>query len=49
MSIALLYERSESDESGIKLTAQELGINLTFLPFRKIALSISKEGFSAFV
>ncbi|MBE3116541.1 hypothetical protein IMZ68_04985 [Candidatus Bathyarchaeota archaeon] len=47
MSIALLYERSESDESGIKLTAQELGINLTFLPFRKIALSISKEGFSA--
>lgn len=47
MSIALLYERSESDESGIKLTAQELGMNLTFLPFRKIALSISKEGFSA--
>jgi glutathione synthase/RimK-type ligase-like ATP-grasp enzyme len=47
MSIALLYERSENDENGIKLTAQELGVNLTFLPFRKIALSISKEGFSA--
>lgn len=47
MSIALLYERSENDENGIKLTAQQLGINLTYLPFRKIALSISKDGFSA--
>ena len=47
MSIALLYERSENDENGIKLTAQQLGIDLTFLPFRKIALSISNEGFSA--
>ena len=47
MSIALLYERSENDENGIKLTAQQLGIDLTFLPFRKIALSISKDGFSA--
>jgi glutathione synthase/RimK-type ligase-like ATP-grasp enzyme len=47
MSIALLYERSESDENGIKLTARQLGIDLCFIPFRKIALSISKEGFSA--
>jgi len=47
MSISLLYERSENDENGIKLTAQQLGIDLTFLPFRKIALSISKEGFSS--
>ncbi len=47
MSIALLYERSENDENGIKLTAQQLGIDLTFLPFRKIALAISKDGFSA--
>ncbi|MGD0645150.1 MAG: hypothetical protein ABSA75_09615 [Candidatus Bathyarchaeia archaeon] len=47
MSIGLLYERSENDENGIKLTAQQLGFNLTFLPFRKIALSISKDGFSA--
>ena len=47
MSIGLLYERSETDENGIKLTAQQLGINLAFLPFRKIALSISKDGFSA--
>jgi glutathione synthase/RimK-type ligase-like ATP-grasp enzyme len=47
MSIALLYERSENDENGIKLTAQQLGIDLTFIPFRKIALSISKDGFNA--
>ena len=47
MSIALLYERSENDENGIKFTAQHLGIELTFIPFRKIALSIGKDGFSA--
>ncbi len=47
MSIALLYERSETDETGIKLTAQEMGIELTFIPFRKIALSIGKKGFTA--
>jgi glutathione synthase/RimK-type ligase-like ATP-grasp enzyme len=47
MSIALLYERSENDENGIKLTAEKLGVNLTFIPFRKIALSISKNGYSA--
>jgi glutathione synthase/RimK-type ligase-like ATP-grasp enzyme len=47
MSIALLYERSETDETGIKQTAQELGIPLTFIPFRKIALTISKNGFTA--
>jgi glutathione synthase/RimK-type ligase-like ATP-grasp enzyme len=47
MSIALLYERSETDETGIKLTAQEMGIDLTFIPFRKIALAISKNGFTA--
>jgi glutathione synthase/RimK-type ligase-like ATP-grasp enzyme len=47
LSIALLYERSENDENGIKLTAQQLGIDLTFIPFRKIALAISKDGFNA--
>jgi glutathione synthase/RimK-type ligase-like ATP-grasp enzyme len=43
MSIGLLYERSENDENGIKLTANELGMDLTFIPFRKIALSIDKN------
>ncbi|MCL1970245.1 MAG: hypothetical protein FWF66_02130 [Candidatus Bathyarchaeota archaeon] len=46
MSIALLYERSENDEAGIKQTAQQLGLDLKFIPFRKIALTISKEGFN---
>ena len=46
MSIALLYERSENDEMGIKLTAEKLGVNLTYLPFRKIALSIHKDGYT---
>jgi len=47
MSIALLYERSENDEMGIKLTAEKMGIDLTYIPFRKIALSIHKNGYSA--
>lgn len=47
MSIALLYERSENDEMGIKLTADQLGINLTYLPFRKIAITIHKDGYNA--
>jgi glutathione synthase/RimK-type ligase-like ATP-grasp enzyme len=47
LSIALLYERSEADEMGIKLTAEQLSIDLTYLPFRKIAFSIGKNGFSA--
>ncbi len=46
MSIGLLYERSENDENGIKLTAEEMGIELTFIPFRKIAVAIGKGGFN---
>lgn len=46
MSIALLYERSENDENGIKLTAEQLGVPLTYLPFRKIALAIHKNGYT---
>jgi glutathione synthase/RimK-type ligase-like ATP-grasp enzyme len=32
---------------GIKLTAKKLGVELVFIPFRKIALSISDTGFAA--
>jgi glutathione synthase/RimK-type ligase-like ATP-grasp enzyme len=46
MSIALLYERSETDELGIKFTAEQLGITLEFIPFRKIALSLCKNDYS---
>jgi glutathione synthase/RimK-type ligase-like ATP-grasp enzyme len=47
MSIALLFERAENDENGIKLTAQQLGVDLAYIPFRKIAFSIAKEGVTA--
>ena len=46
MSIALLYERSETDELGIKFTAEQMGIKLEFIPFRKIALALCKNDFS---
>jgi glutathione synthase/RimK-type ligase-like ATP-grasp enzyme len=46
MTIGLLYESPETDENGIKLTAEQLGIDLTVIPFRKIAISISKGGFN---
>lgn len=46
MSIGLLYERSENDENGIKLTAEEMGMDLTFIPFRKIAVAINKDNFN---
>jgi glutathione synthase/RimK-type ligase-like ATP-grasp enzyme len=46
MSIGILYERSETDEMGIKLTAEELDINLTYIPFRKIAIRLDEGGYS---
>ncbi len=46
MSIGFLYERSETDEMGIRLTASELGINLTYIPFRKIAVRLDEDGYS---
>ncbi|GAH08098.1 unnamed protein product [marine sediment metagenome] len=33
MSVAILYEYPEADEMGIRLTAQEMGIDLSFIPF----------------
>jgi len=46
MGIGILYERSESDEMGIKLTAEELGINLVYIPFRKVAVRLDEDGYS---
>jgi glutathione synthase/RimK-type ligase-like ATP-grasp enzyme len=46
MSIGLLYERSENDEMGIKLTAEEMGVELIYIPFRKIAITIGNNNFS---
>jgi glutathione synthase/RimK-type ligase-like ATP-grasp enzyme len=46
MSIAILYERSETDEMGIKLTAEKLGINLIYIPFRKVSVKLNENGYS---
>jgi len=46
MSIAILYERSETDEMGIKLTATEMGINLVYIPFRKVSIRMSNGEYS---
>lgn len=46
MSIAILYERSETDEMGIKLTAREMGINLVYIPFHKVSICADKSGYS---
>jgi hypothetical protein len=37
MSIGILYERSETDE---------LGINLLYIPFRKVAIHLTKDRYS---
>ena len=46
MSIAITYETPETDEMGIRLTAEEMGIELSYIPFRKVAASITNEGYS---
>jgi glutathione synthase/RimK-type ligase-like ATP-grasp enzyme len=45
VSIAITYEYAESDEIGIKLTAAEMGIDLIYVPFRKISTTFSEEGY----
>ena len=40
--ITLLYDRSETDEQGIRLTAEKMGIDLGFLPFHKVTIGIKK-------
>jgi len=45
MSIGLLYERSETDEMGIRLTAEELKIDVEYIPFRKISISMDENGY----
>lgn len=43
--IAIAYDRSETDEMGIKLTAERMGIDLEYLPFYKTAVGIGSQGF----
>ena len=46
MSIAIMYDRPKTEERGIKLTAEELGIDLVYIPFYKISVCIDGKGFS---
>ena len=43
--IGLLYDQSETDELGIKLTAEQMNIDLVFLPFLKTAFTFNKNGY----
>lgn len=45
MDIAILYEYAGTDEMGIQLTAQTLGIGLTHIPFRKVSFFVGKSGY----
>ena len=45
MSIGILFESSETDEKGIKLTAEEMGIDLVYIPFRKVAVRFDGNGY----
>jgi glutathione synthase/RimK-type ligase-like ATP-grasp enzyme len=46
MSIGILFESSETDEKGIKMTAEQMGIDLTYIPFRKVAARLDEHGYS---
>jgi glutathione synthase/RimK-type ligase-like ATP-grasp enzyme len=46
LSIAITYEYPETDELGIKLTAEEMGIDLVYIPFRKVSIFIDSYTFS---
>lgn len=46
MSIAITYETPETDEMGIRRTAKEMGIELSYIPFRKVSASITNQGYS---
>jgi glutathione synthase/RimK-type ligase-like ATP-grasp enzyme len=41
--ISLLYDQSETDELGIKLTADQMGIKLSYLPFYKAAIGFNHQ------
>lgn len=45
MSIAILYEYPETDEEGIKITAQDMGIDLKYIPFRKVSVVLGRGQF----
>lgn len=46
MSIGILFESSETDEKGINMTAEQMGIDLVYIPFRKVAFRLDKNGYN---
>ena len=40
----MLYDRSETDELGIKLTAEKMGIEIGYLPFHKVSVCFDSGG-----
>ncbi len=44
--MAILYEYAETDELGIRMTAREMGVDLVYIPFRKVAVSIDNDGYN---
>lgn len=46
MSIGILFESSETDEKGINMTAEQMGIDIVYIPFRKVAVRLDEHGYS---
>jgi len=42
----MLFESSETDEKGIKMTAEQMGIDLVYIPFRKVAVRLDGNGYN---
>jgi len=40
LSLAILYEYPDTDEEGIKVTAEEMGVDLKYIPFRKVSVLV---------
>ena len=46
LSIAITYEYPETDELGIMLTAEQMGVDISYIPFRKVSILINNRRFN---
>ena len=44
--ISIMYDRSETDELGIRITAEDMGVELGYLPFYKVSVGFDNGGYS---
>ena len=44
--ISIIYDRSETDELGIRITAEDMGVELGYLPFYKVSVGFDNGGYS---